>query len=295
MQLRPTDTDFTVRAQAYALTYLKRSSPSFKMQIMQHDPERSPTASLERSSLLRLAPALRFPERMGRNRRAVFIYLYIGKEEESRAHTGKESGREGAAQPHRPRRLPRPRPRLGGQRLRGHRARRGGGAQVPSAAPPQGAATSCPGQPFPSSSSSLPSLLLRLFSDSKKLKSSSSPPPPPLRQGAAGGTLAPTHRHRRGAAGKRSEPCQILPMAAAAAETAPFSSFSFSCASWGGGKAPASPLRPHAVGREAPAAAASLPAARCSPGFAPPGKGHPPAVRVLGVCVCVCARGGGEG
>lgn len=192
---------------------------------------------------------------------------------------GKEGGREGggAAQPRR--RLPRP-----GQRLRGHRARRGGGAQVPPAAPPQGAATSCPGQPFPSSSSSLPSLLLRLFSDSKKLKSSSSPLSPPLRQGAAGGTRAPTHRHGRGAAGKRSEPCQILPMAAAAA---PSSSFS-GCAS---GKAPASPLRPHAAGREAPAAA-SLPAARCSPGFAPPGKGHPAAVPVWGVCACAGRRGG---
>lgn len=165
-----------------------------------------------------------------------------------------------------------------------------------TAPPPQGAATSCPGQPFPSSSFSLPSLLLRLFSDSKKLKSSLSPPSPPLRQGAAGGTRAPTHRQ------KRSEPCQILPMAAAAAaaaETAPSSSSSSTrCASWGGGKAPASPLRPHAAGREAPTTAAammaSLPAARWCPGFAPPGKGHPRAVRVRGVCVCACAgrRGG---
>ncbi|XP_074394544.1 uncharacterized protein LOC141728619 [Zonotrichia albicollis] len=69
----------------------------------------------------------------------------------------------------------------------------------------------------------------------------------------------------------------------------------------GGGKAPASPLRPHAAGREAPttaaaAAVASLRAARWCPGFALPGKGHPRAVRVRGVCVCVRgAAGRGSG
>lgn len=152
----------------------------------------------------------------------MYLRIYISERQQKGGRTpaGRQGGMRGRAAPPPPAASPGP--------GSASAATAGWGA----APPPQGAATSCPGQPFPSSSfSSLPSLLLRLFSDSKKLKSSLSPPSPPLRQGAAGGTRAPTHRH------KRSEPCQILPMAAAAAaaaaaETAPsFSSSSTRCAS----------------------------------------------------------------
>lgn len=183
---------------------------------MQRDPARSPAAAPRANS-----PSGSASQDGWEGKKQMYLRIYISERQQKGGRTpaGRQGGMRGRAAPPPPAASPGP--------GSASAATAGWGA----APPPQGAATSCPGQPFPSSSSSLPSLLLRLFSDSKKLKSSLSPPSPPLRQGAAGGTRAPTHRH------KRSEPCQILPMAAAAAaaaaaETAPsFSSSSTRCAS----------------------------------------------------------------
>lgn len=149
---------------------------------MQHNPETNPTVSLKCKSPI--PPASDFASKkgseVGGKKKRINIYIDVEREQQG----GQRHGRLGLGLPGR-----------GSARRSPRRRRRGGGA-------PQGAATSCPGEPSPataSSSSSLPSLLLRPFRDWKKLKSSSPPSPPLL---------------RRRAAGERPEPCQSRPMAA---------------------------------------------------------------------------------
>lgn len=149
---------------------------------MQHNPETNPTVSLKCKSPI--PPASDFASKKGsevggKKKKNKYIYIDVEREQQG----GQRHGRLGLGLPGR-----------GSARRSPRRRRRGGGA-------PQGAATSCPGEPSPAtaSSSSLPSLLLRPFRDWKKLKSSSPPSPPLL---------------RRRAAGERPEPCQSRPMAA---------------------------------------------------------------------------------
>lgn len=150
---------------------------------MQHNPETNPTVSLKCKSPI--PPASDFASKKGsevgeeKKKKRINIYIDVEREQQG----GQRHGRLGLGLPGR-----------GSARRSPRRRRRGGGA-------PQGAATSCPGEPSPAtaSSSSLPSLLLRPFRDWKKLKSSSPPSPPLL---------------RRRAAGERPEPCQSRPMAA---------------------------------------------------------------------------------
>lgn len=67
---------------------------------MQHGPERSPTASLKCHSPLRLAPALHSPERTGKEKPDVFIYLKRERKKRTgRTPAGKEGGGRAAPPP----------------------------------------------------------------------------------------------------------------------------------------------------------------------------------------------------